>query len=178
MPRDIRGILLTGASKTLRVAARLAARAKGGETICLYGALGSGKTTFARGFLRALGVRGAVRSPTFALIHEYRRVKPQVIHMDFYRLKPNELDNIGFRDHLEDPSAVCLIEWPEAAEGLLPADRLEIRLDHGAQVVLRSRSPRGAKARREDGAQVVLRSRTMRLRAFGRKSSALLRGAL
>lgn len=155
MPRDSREIRLAGPSRTMAVAARLARRAQGGETICLYGALGSGKTTFARGFLRALGVRGAVRSPTFTLIHEYRRTRPRVIHMDFYRLKPAELDSIGFREHLEDPAAVCLIEWPEAAEGRLPADRLEIQLDHGPE-----------------------RSRTIRLRALGRRSSALLRGGL
>jgi len=147
-------IRLAGESRTRSVAASLAARVKGGERICLYGSLGSGKTTFVRGFLRALGVRGPVRSPTFALIHEYRRTKPPAYHMDFYRLRTSDLENLGLREYLEDPSAVCLIEWPEAAEGRLGADRLELTLEH----------QRGS------------RGRTLRARAFGSRASRLLRG--
>jgi len=151
-----KAIHLAGESRTIGLAASLARRAKGGERIFLYGPLGSGKTTFARGFLRALGVRGAIRSPTFALIHEYRlrerRFPKRVYHMDFYRLKPPELENLGLREYLEDPAAVCLVEWPEAAARRLPADRLELRLEHDE------------------------RGRTLRARAFGERSTELLRG--
>ena len=147
-------IHLAAESRTRNVAASIAGRVKGGERICLYGPLGSGKTTFVRGFLRALGVRGPVRSPTFELIHEYRRIKPRAYHMDFYRLKPCDIENLGLQEYLEDASAVCLIEWPEAAEGRLGPDRLELTLEHE----LRSRG------------------RLLQARAFGPASSELLRG--
>ncbi|HAH06209.1 MAG TPA: tRNA (adenosine(37)-N6)-threonylcarbamoyltransferase complex ATPase subunit type 1 TsaE [Elusimicrobia bacterium] len=123
-------LVLKDAGQTMAAAARLARAGAGGSAVCLYGPLGSGKTTFVRGFLRGLGFKGGVRSPTFELVHEYRRTEPRVFHMDLYRLKPAELANLPFREYLADEGAVSLIEWPEAAESLLPADRLELRLDH------------------------------------------------
>ncbi|MFH1726393.1 MAG: tRNA (adenosine(37)-N6)-threonylcarbamoyltransferase complex ATPase subunit type 1 TsaE [Elusimicrobiota bacterium] len=116
--------------ETMRLAARLAKRARPGSVLCLAGPLGSGKTTFARGFLRGLGFKGAVRSPTFVLINEYRKVRPPVYHVDLFRAGAGDLENTGLEECLCDPGAVCLIEWPEAALGLLPRDRLEIVFRH------------------------------------------------
>lgn len=135
---------LADEAATLAVAARLGKAARGGLVVCLRGPLGSGKTTFARGFLRALGFKGAVRSPTFALVHEYRRLKPRVYHLDLYRAEEDELENLGLKEYLSDPAAACLIEWPEVALGLLPKDRLEIRLAHapsGRRLSARARGP-------------------------------------
>jgi tRNA threonylcarbamoyladenosine biosynthesis protein TsaE len=128
----MKGTILKSAGETMAAAGKLACAAGGGSVVCLYGPLGSGKTTFVRGFLRGLGFRGGVRSPTFELVHEYRKTKPRIYHMDLYRLKPAELVNLPLREYLADEAAVCLIEWPEVAESLLPADRLEVRLDHTA----------------------------------------------
>ncbi len=132
--------------ETRAFAARLAKRAKPG-VICLSGSLGAGKTTFVRGFLRGLGHKGAVRSPTFALVHEYPRVAPRVYHLDLYRIDDaRELGGMGFDDYIEDEKAVSLIEWPEVAEGSLPADRLEIAFEHvrggGRSLCVRARGRR------------------------------------
>jgi len=108
--------------------------------------LGSGKTVFVRGFLRKLGHKGAVRSPTFGLIHEYRRLRPQVLHLDLYRLKPRESEGLGLRELLRVSGCVFLIEWPEAAQALLPKDRLELSFAHvpngGRRLRLRALGPR------------------------------------
>ena len=118
----------SGEEETMALAARLGARAKGSALICLYGPLGSGKTTFARGFLRGLGHKGRVASPTFALVNEYGRLSPKVYHMDLYRVSSEDVGSFGFEEYLSAPDSVCLIEWPEAARGWLPADRLEVSI--------------------------------------------------
>lgn len=131
-PRSSRGqkIIARAPEEALRLAECLGARAPAGLVICLSGPLGAGKTTFVRGFLRGRGYRGAVRSPTFALVHEYRSLRPRVYHLDLFRVKEKELTQLGLEEYLSDPRAVCLIEWPEVAKSLLPSDRLEISFSH------------------------------------------------
>lgn len=90
----------------------------------LEGPLGSGKTTFARGFARALGVTGLVRSPTYTLLEVYPAAPTTLVHLDLYRLKsPAEIDSLGLRD-LTVPQHTLLIEWPENGVGRLPAPDL------------------------------------------------------
>jgi tRNA threonylcarbamoyladenosine biosynthesis protein TsaE len=91
--------------------------------IYLTGDLGAGKTTFARGFLRALGVKEAVRSPTYALLELHELQSQTVLHIDLYRLRDEaELESLGLRDWAR-PKCLWLIEWPErAARRLPPAD--------------------------------------------------------
>ena len=86
----------------------------------LSGELGAGKTTFARGFLRALGVSEPVRSPTFALLELYPAGALTLLHIDLYRLRdPAEVESLGLREWARD-RCVWLIEWPERAGGRLP----------------------------------------------------------
>ena len=97
--------------------------------IYLQGNLGTGKTSLARAFLRACGVTGRIKSPSYALLETYNVSRLNLYHIDFYRFNdPKELAEAGLRD-LFTPDAVVLIEWPEKAEGQLPAPDLMIRLD-------------------------------------------------
>lgn len=108
------------------VAQALGARA--GLCLHLVGDLGAGKTTFARGFLRALGVQGAIRSPTYTLIEPYQLDGRELLHMDLYRLRdPSELEGLGLDD---SPPNRCwwLVEWPDRGGPRLPRPDLEISL--------------------------------------------------
>lgn len=101
-----------------------------GGRIHLRGDLGAGKTSFARALLRAAGVQGRIKSPSYALMESYNVSSLQFYHLDFYRLSnPQEWAEAGFRDILEE-NAVVLIEWPEQAGALLPPPDLDIHLEY------------------------------------------------
>lgn len=90
----------------------------------LRGELGTGKSTFARGVLRALGVTGPIKSPSYTLLETYELPTMQAVHLDLYRLRdPNELEHLGLVDYYR-PGFLWLVEWPERAAGRLPAPDL------------------------------------------------------
>jgi tRNA threonylcarbamoyladenosine biosynthesis protein TsaE len=90
------------------------------RVVTLSGDLGAGKSTFARGVLRALGERGPIKSPSYTLLESYELPGITVIHLDLYRLRdPEELENLGLPDYYR-PGFLWLIEWPERAAGRLP----------------------------------------------------------
>jgi tRNA threonylcarbamoyladenosine biosynthesis protein TsaE len=128
----------TGAEETEAFGARLAgARPQRNDifgVIYLTGDLGAGKTTLTRGFLRALGVEGAVRSPTYTLVEVYETdatVPVTTVHLDLYRLSdPAELDNLGLREWAR-AGHLWLIEWPERGSGRLPGPDLVVKLTAG-----------------------------------------------
>jgi tRNA threonylcarbamoyladenosine biosynthesis protein TsaE len=119
------------AAHTEGIGARLARTLpQAGRPLIVYlsGELGAGKTTLARGFLRALGVEDPVRSPTYTLLELYELGALTVVHLDLYRLRAaGELEGLGLAD-LALPGHVWLIEWPERAQARLPAPDLSIRL--------------------------------------------------
>ncbi len=117
--------------------------------VYLEGELGTGKTTFVRGYLHGMGYMGAVKSPTFTLVEPYDTAGCRVYHLDLYRLAdPRELEYMGARDYFDGRGA-CLVEWPERGAGALPAPDLRIRLryhDGGREVGIGAESTRGQEA--------------------------------
>ena len=99
-----------------------------GDTVCLYGDLGAGKTNFTYGIAQGLDVQEPyITSPTFTFVNEYQGRVP-LYHIDLYRLKdPDELENIGFEDYIES-DGVTVIEWAERAEDELPVGGLSVYL--------------------------------------------------
>ena len=113
---------------TLGFGEKLAQVLQPGLIVALSGELGSGKTTLARGVLRGLGYEGKVKSPTYTLVEHYKLSRLDLYHFDFYRFKDSrELLEAGFRDDF-DSRNVCLIEWAERAQELLPTADLSVSL--------------------------------------------------
>jgi tRNA threonylcarbamoyladenosine biosynthesis protein TsaE len=137
---------LSDEAATLRLGALLATALEAGMRIYLSGDLGTGKTTFARGLLRGLGYSGRAKSPSYALVESYVISRLYLYHFDFYRFNsPKEWTDSGF-DELFDSDAVCLVEWPDKAEGLLPQPDLTLRFSLAAQgrdVTIEARGQKG-----------------------------------
>ena len=111
------------------------------RVVAFYGSMGAGKTTFIRALCEELGVTDVVTSPTFAIVNEYevdRAEEFSIFHFDFYRIKRlEEVYDMGYEDYFYG-SSLCLIEWPELIEELLPDDclRVNIRmLDDGSREI-------------------------------------------
>ena len=121
-------VTLPDAEATARLGAAVARALRPGEAVCLYGPLGAGKSTLARGLVRSLAAPDEdVPSPTFTLVQFYEGPAFPVAHFDLYRLsRPDEAYEIGLDEALEDGAAV--IEWPERLGGRLPPDRLDIEI--------------------------------------------------
>jgi tRNA threonylcarbamoyladenosine biosynthesis protein TsaE len=120
---------LVDEAATAAMGSKLAAAWTGAPAVIyLGGPLGAGKTTLARALLRALGVTGTVRSPTYTLVEPYATERGPVAHLDLYRIAAaGELEFLGLRD-LTD--SLLLVEWPERGGSALPAADLIIRLAH------------------------------------------------
>ncbi len=120
---------LADAAATEALGALLAVALPAG-VVYLYGDLGAGKTTLARGLLRARDVEGPVRSPTYTLLEPYATDGGTVLHLDLYRLAdPEELHFLGIEE-VEGAETLALVEWPERGTGVLPAADLSIVLDY------------------------------------------------
>lgn len=132
---ELHGVIdLPDEAATAGLAARLAFRARQGDVIGLSGPLGSGKTSFARAFIRAYGGGSEeVPSPTFTLVEIYSVAgRPPVWHFDLYRLTaPEEAWELGIEEAWSE--GISLIEWPERLGKLLPAERLLLALEEGAR---------------------------------------------
>ena len=119
---------LATAEQTEQLGAQLYNNRSNKQVIYLIGDLGAGKTTLVRGFLRAAGHQGTVKSPTYTLVEEYKVNGQVFFHFDLYRLvDPEELEWIGIRDYF-DQDAICFIEWPERGQGWLPEADVVINL--------------------------------------------------
>ena len=109
------------------------AQTQGHDLIAFYAPMGAGKTTFTTAICRALGVEGdAISSPTFSIVNEYRTKDGEsIFHFDFYRInKTSEALDIGFYDYI-DSGCLCLMEWPENIEDILPEETLRVCINVG-----------------------------------------------
>ncbi|KAB2848379.1 MAG: tRNA (adenosine(37)-N6)-threonylcarbamoyltransferase complex ATPase subunit type 1 TsaE, partial [Hyphomicrobiaceae bacterium] len=120
-----------------RLAAWVALFTRRGDVFLLHGDLGAGKTEFSRALIRSLtgDVRLEVSSPTFPLLQVYETKRFRVSHFDLYRLKGDDLDEIGLEDALR--AGIAIVEWPDRAPFFQPATRLEIAIEDGASEVER-----------------------------------------
>ena len=118
---------------TWDVAKQFAATLKQGDVVCLEGDLGAGKTTFTQGLCAALGAKRAVTSPTFCIVSEHPAPGFLVVHMDLYRLHDeDDVLQIGWEDYLAR-GAVLVVEWPDRAGTLIPANAKRVHFAYGAE---------------------------------------------
>lgn len=127
-------VLTTSEAQTQALAAKIAKKLQGGETLALLGDLGAGKTAFTKGLAKALGIR-AVSSPTFVLMKVYKikkhRCLKQLVHVDAYRIASGEsLRAIGLLDYIGQPDTIVLIEWADRVSDILPKNVLRLRFAH------------------------------------------------
>ncbi len=127
-PVSLPAVALADEAATATLGGRVARCVEAGDVIALWGDLGAGKTVFARGFLRALGIEDEVPSPTFTLVQTYATAPAMIYHFDLYRLEsPEEVWELGIEDALA--GGISVIEWPDRIADMLPADRLDVTFD-------------------------------------------------
>ncbi len=115
--------------ETLQVAKKLAEKAFPGQVICLNGDLGVGKTVFAQGFGKALGIEEPMASPTFTILKEYHEGRLPLYHFDVYRISDvDEMEETGFFDFING-DGVTLIEWAELIEDIIPEDSVQVNIE-------------------------------------------------
>jgi tRNA threonylcarbamoyladenosine biosynthesis protein TsaE len=125
-------IRLIGPEETEAFGRRVAPLLQAGDVIALFGDLGAGKTTFARGLLRGLGFQGDVASPTFPIVQPYEELKLPVWHVDLYRIEdPAELEELALEEVLED--GALLLEWPERMGAALWLHALRLTLERDGE---------------------------------------------
>lgn len=121
---------IPNATEMMQFGGKIADQFPNGGIVLLNGDLGAGKTTLVRGLLRHLGFEGTVKSPTYTLVEPYELNQRTIYHFDLYRLgDPEELEYMGGRDYWES-NALCLIEWPEQAQGYLPEADLILNIGY------------------------------------------------
>ncbi len=119
---------LPDSAATDALGGRLAQCAPPSAIVYLHGELGAGKSTLARALLRALGVEGPIKSPTYTLVERYALAEGEAVHLDLYRIaQSEELDFLGL-DELVSQARLWLVEWPERGAGALPRADLDIAL--------------------------------------------------
>lgn len=127
--KSVNEIIIRDVNDLDRAAGEFLDRIGDNRLIAFYAPMGAGKTTFTTALCHALGVKDAVCSPTFTIVNEYLDGNGEpVYHFDFYRItKPSEAMDIGLYDYL-DSGSLCLMEWPENIEELLPEETLKVSI--------------------------------------------------
>ncbi len=128
---DTHSVITGSAEETVAAGVAFARRLRAGHVVALYGTLGAGKTQFVKGVCFAFGIPAdRVSSPTFTLIQEYRAPEVTLYHFDAYRVEQvSEWYELGYEDYFFG-EGLCLVEWPDRVEELLPDDAIRIRFTH------------------------------------------------
>ncbi|MGN0032195.1 MAG: tRNA (adenosine(37)-N6)-threonylcarbamoyltransferase complex ATPase subunit type 1 TsaE [Candidatus Limimorpha sp.] len=123
---------INGVDELTQVAELLISWRDKSDIIAFYGPMGAGKTTLIKNLCHQLGVTDEVNSPTFALVNEYpSEVEKSIFHFDFYRIKKlDEVFDIGYEDYFYS-GRLCLIEWPELIDPLMPEHFIKVSLSYG-----------------------------------------------
>ena len=126
-------VVTHGEAQTTEFAKSLTPHFSAGTVVCLDGQPGAGKTHFVKGVLAALGYRGEVTSPTFAVCHRYEKGLPfPVLHYDLYRITDeDDLYSVGFFEDVNEKNCV-FIEWSELADGVLETEPIRINIEYGS----------------------------------------------
>ena len=126
-------VVTHGEAQTMEFAKSLTPHFSAGTVVCLNGQPGAGKTHFVKGVLAALGYRGEVTSPTFAVCHRYEKGLPfPVLHYDLYRITDEyDLYSVGFFEDVNEKNCV-FIEWSELADGVLETEPIRINIEYGS----------------------------------------------
>jgi tRNA threonylcarbamoyladenosine biosynthesis protein TsaE len=118
----------SGVTETEGLSTALGSLLKPGDIICLYGEMGTGKTTFVRGVARELGIKERITSPTFTLVKEYYNGRFPLYHLDTYRLAgPQDMNDLGYGEYFYG-KGIVLIEWADRITELLPQERLDVKI--------------------------------------------------
>ena len=129
--QQIESFKSTSPEETFNFAKKFAKSIDYGSVIFLIGELGSGKTTFSKGFSKGLGFDDIISSPTYPILNEYSSNHHHLYHFDLYRLKSvGEFLEIGGLEYLSNKKAITLIEWPELIDSIDINNKTEIRFDH------------------------------------------------
>ncbi|MDO5410829.1 MAG: tRNA (adenosine(37)-N6)-threonylcarbamoyltransferase complex ATPase subunit type 1 TsaE [Lachnospiraceae bacterium] len=119
----------SGPGETFEMGRKLGSLAQPGQIICLNGDLGTGKTVFTQGFAAGLEITEPVSSPTFTIVQVYEEGRLPLYHFDVYRIgDPEEMEEIGYEDYFYG-DGVCLIEWSELIEELIPEEAMSILIE-------------------------------------------------
>lgn len=114
---------------TFEIAKNIAKELKKGSIVCLDGDLGVGKTIFAKGFAKGLGIEDDITSPTFTLVQSYENLDNVLHHFDVYRISDeSEMDEIGYEEYFFS-DAICLIEWSSLIPDLIPENAIRISIE-------------------------------------------------
>lgn len=112
--------------ETQKLAEAWSKKIQSGRILALTGELGAGKTTFAQGLLEALGAEGPYTSPTFLIMKKYRE---NIFHFDAYRVKKNDIMNLGWEEIVSNPKNIVIVEWADRISGIIPQDALWINFE-------------------------------------------------
>lgn len=129
----MREIIIHNEEETRAFGLDLAEKLEPGNVLALIGDLGTGKTTLTKSIAKGLGIESHIVSPTFNIVKEYREGRLPLFHFDVYRLADSdEMLDIGAEEYFYEKGGVCIIEWADIVEDILPEDAMFIYIEHGA----------------------------------------------